>query len=158
MFDMQLDLVGLCSTKRCPRCGLQKMVSDFPFRDAKKLRRNSYCQTCQREYCQLHYRQHAREHNQRRLENNKRYVSQNRVSLRQYLEGQRCVDCGERDPIVLEFDHVQGAKVDDVSTMSFRAFSWRKLRAEIAKCMIRCANCHRRKTYHQRLFRCSFGR
>jgi hypothetical protein len=24
--------------------------------------------------------------------------------------------------------------------------------------MIRCANCHRRKTYHQRLFRCSFGR
>jgi hypothetical protein len=60
------------------------------------------------------------------------------------------VDCGESDPIVLEFDHIRGKKVGDVSTLAGQAFSWHKLSAEIAKCEVRCANCHRRRTYERR--------
>jgi hypothetical protein len=54
-----------------------------------------------------------------------------------------CVDCGEKDPLVLTFDHVRGTKKGTV-------FSYRNsptmLKAELAKCDVRCANCHLRQT------------
>ena len=56
------------------------------------------------------------------------------------------MDCGETDPVILEFDHVRGQKVGSLSNMAFRQFSLAKLDAEIAKCEVRCANCHKRKT------------
>jgi hypothetical protein len=63
-----------------------------------------------------------------------------------YLLEHPCVDCGESDPVVLEFDHVSGNKVDGVSRMMADNVSWEKVKAEIEKCQIRCANCHRRRT------------
>lgn len=59
------------------------------------------------------------------------------------------MDCGEKDPIVLEFDH-QRDKVLEVSIAIHRGWSEKKLLAEIEKCEVRCANCHVRKTYKER--------
>lgn len=56
-----------------------------------------------------------------------------------------CADCGETDPDVLEFDHVTGNKVGNVSTM-IQHSSWSALVCEMNKCEIRCANCHARVT------------
>lgn len=56
-----------------------------------------------------------------------------------------CADCGETDPIVLEFDHVRGNKSGNVSMMIQRS-SWGALIREMNKCDIRCANCHARIT------------
>ena len=57
-----------------------------------------------------------------------------------------CRDCGELDPIVLDFDHVRGKKVANIAEMCGKV-SEKTMLAEIAKCDVRCANCHRRKTY-----------
>lgn len=65
-----------------------------------------------------------------------------------YLREHPCVDCGEADPVVLEFDHVRGEKFATIARMA-QGFSLAKVRAEIAKCDVRCANCHRRKTASQ---------
>jgi hypothetical protein len=59
------------------------------------------------------------------------------------LQSRPCVDCGERDPIVLEFDH-RGDKENDVSILL--GLSWKLVALEIAKCDVRCANRHRRVT------------
>lgn len=67
----------------------------------------------------------------------------------QYLLGHPCVDCGESDPIVLEFDHVNGKKKAGISQMVHTS-SWRKIEEEIAKCVVRCSNCHARKTAIER--------
>ena len=56
-----------------------------------------------------------------------------------------CTDCGEQDPIVLEFDHVRGQKLGNVSMMVNHT-SWGALIREMNKCDIRCANCHARIT------------
>ena len=64
------------------------------------------------------------------------------------LERNPCVDCGESDPIVLDFDH-RGDKRSAVSVMAAWA-SVATLEQEIAKCEVRCANCHRRKTLAER--------
>jgi len=68
----------------------------------------------------------------------------------EYLSARFCIDCGERDPIILEFDHiVRKDKKKQVSKMLSGHYSWEKVLVEIKKCEIRCANCHRRKTYSQ---------
>ena len=61
-----------------------------------------------------------------------------------YLKKHPCVDCGEKDPIVLEFDHLKD-KLIEVSRL-VQYTSMNKMQNEIEKCEIRCANCHRRKT------------
>ena len=63
----------------------------------------------------------------------------------EYLMTHPCIDCGEDDPIVLEFDH-KGNKSINVSDMISRSYSIEKIKLEIQKCDVRCANCHRRKT------------
>ena len=48
--------------------------------------------------------------------------------------------------MVLEFDHVGDDKVANVSSLARRSAAWERIEAEIAKCEVRCANCHRRRT------------
>lgn len=60
-----------------------------------------------------------------------------------------CVDCGESDIVVLEFDHV-GNKRANVSELAWSMASLSRLEAEIACCEVRCCNCHRRRTAARR--------
>ena len=61
-----------------------------------------------------------------------------------------CVDCGESDRIVLDFDHVRGKKQANVADLVKAGCSWSRISAEIEKCDVRCANCHRRVTHKRR--------
>jgi hypothetical protein len=63
-----------------------------------------------------------------------------------YLIAHPCMNCGEPDPIVLEFHHVAGLKRDAVACLVHDGFEWPTIAAEIAKCVVLCANCHRRQT------------
>jgi hypothetical protein len=75
----------------------------------------------------------------------------------EYLKGKECVDCGETDAVVLELDHVNGKKHRNVGDM-MSGYGWKRILAEISKCEIRCANCHRRKTARDfKWFRGNFG-
>lgn len=61
--------------------------------------------------------------------------------------GGACVDCGKTDPRVLEFDHVVPAdKTGYVSVIFQKHGDGDVLRAEAAKCVLRCVNCHQVKT------------
>lgn len=71
--------------------------------------------------------------------------------MREYLRGHPCIDCGNSDVRVLEFDHVRGKKIDRVSKMARDASSISQFLEEIDKCEIRCANCHRIVTIERRI-------
>lgn len=77
--------------------------------------------------------------------NLKRRTASKRLFVHNYLSSHSCTDCGESDPVVLEFDHVRGKKRFRVSAMMVSWCSLDTLVAEISKCEVRCANCHRRK-------------
>ena len=78
--------------------------------------------------------------------NFKKYRARNRKRIVEYLLGHPCVDCGEEDVRVLDFDHIHESKAFNISEFVGRGGSWQRIEAEIAKCVVRCANCHRRKT------------
>jgi hypothetical protein len=80
---------------------------------------------------------------------NSRIRAELQTRVLDYLLGHPCVDCDEGDPVVLEFDHVVGDKVDNIADLIRKAVSVERLDREMEKCEIRCANCHRRRTAQQ---------
>lgn len=80
----------------------------------------------------------------------KRHRVKIRKKLLDFLSTKKCIDCGESDPIVLDFDHINpNNKFKSVSQMLSGHYSWKSVVLEINKCEIRCSNCHRRKSYIQ---------
>lgn len=80
----------------------------------------------------------------------KRFASKrNKEYVSKYLENHPCVDCGEKDIIVLEFDHLFD-KEENIANAIYRAWSLERIQKKIDKCEVRCANCHRRITYKRR--------
>lgn len=134
----------------CNRCGVQKDLGEFSFRNRAKGTRNHTCRPCFTAYRREHY-----------LTNRDAYVARNVGNARQrrrlwkerlwgYLAEHPCVECGEADPLVLEFDHREpAAKRADIYSLIHRCYAWETILAEIAKCDVRCANCHRRRTAEQ---------
>jgi len=71
--------------------------------------------------------------------------ARNQLHVYKALVACGCIDCGSRDLVVLDFDHV-GPKRGAVCQLAARGASIATLDAEIAHCEVRCANCHRRRT------------
>ena len=85
--------------------------------------------------------------NELAIKNSKRYVKRAQEYVLEILRQSSCVDCNEDDPVVLDFDHVdRKEKFRSVAKLIRQGAAIVKLQAEIDKCVVRCANCHRRKT------------
>ncbi len=86
-------------------------------------------------------RQHYIEKNYRRREELRKYVRDLKMST-------ACKDCGESYPYyVMDFDHLEN-KEFSISRLVY-ANNKTKLRFELEKCEIVCANCHRIRTYER---------
>lgn len=138
--------------KNCHACGLDLPLVEFPPNRARGDGRQSMCRPCYSEYQRDYYRRRTREDPEyrSRVRKNKR---ERRVVIRRdnhhrmlaFFAEHPCRDCGEDDPIVLEFDHVRGDKRFNISDR-LHSMSWDRLLREIAKCEVVCANCHRRRS------------
>lgn len=63
-----------------------------------------------------------------------------------YLKLHSCIDCGETDPRVLDFDHF-GPKRFTIGDALTRGLNVSVVAAEIEQCHVRCSNCHRKRHY-----------
>jgi len=78
---------------------------------------------------------------------NKRCKEKRRIALLRYLMDHPCVDCGETDPVLLDFDHRdRKEKAGNISEMHHHGTAWESITTEIKKCEVRCVKCHRKKT------------
>ena len=133
----------------CYMCGETKPEADFAFDDMAKGTRQRHCRKCQAAYRRAHYLANRDTYIRREVARIKRYRLENRPLMLAYLRGHPCVDCGESDPVMLEFDHRDPSlKKGYVSVMAAHK-PWRLVLVEIAKCDVRCANCHQRRTAGQ---------
>lgn len=130
--------------RRCGRCELEKPLDDFAWRRKKKGQRDNYCRLCRAAYKQEHYAANRQQYIDSAMRRKREVVTERIAFLVGYLREHPCVDCGETDPIVLEFDHLRDKKFSIASGLRDR--EWQSVLDEMAKCEVVCANCHRRRT------------
>jgi len=131
--------------KTCSKCKEEKDLSKF-YKRSKALDGHSpWCKNCHALYDKDRYKKGD---SQRKNSNRKLRENDNRMLLWFYLRSHPCVDCGNDNPKVLEFDHRDPSlKSHDVSSML--DYSKNRILEEIEKCDVRCANCHKERTDRQ---------
>lgn len=108
------------------------------------------CKPCHREYNREHYQANKQVYIDKARKNDLKYLQLIREYIWNYLLEHPCLHCGEDDPRVLEFDHLDPSiKSFNISEASKNVSKIETVQAEIDKCQILCANCHRRKTFDQ---------
>ncbi len=132
--------------KTCTKCGEQKSETEFHFRSKKKGTRKSYCRPCySKYYYKEYYNANKDAYRKRTIRAKRKRKDRNQKFILGYLLKNPCVDCGETDIVTLDFDHKRDKK-HNVSNLMRHDYSLEQIEKEIAKCEVRCANCHRRKT------------
>ena len=127
--------------KVCSACKEPKPSSEYHRNSCSKDDLQSRCKECNTRLRRAYYRENKEAHTN--YHRNRR--ARIRETIREYVRSKECVDCGERDPVVLEFDHLRDKRFS-ISYMVRSGYGLSTIMEEIGKCEIRCANCHRRKT------------
>jgi hypothetical protein len=127
----------------CSGCGAEKDEDDFQFRNVALAIRKRRCRDCCSSYGKDWYGRNAASHKVNVVANNKRYVQRNYRLVREARL--RCSRCGESDPACLDLHH-RDPRTKDRTLARAVQLKWSpaKLRAEIEKCDVLCANCHRK--------------
>ncbi|MEI8270573.1 MAG: hypothetical protein WCG45_04330 [bacterium] len=133
--------------KKCPKCKKEKLINEFNFKNKSKGLRHSECKECTRLFVKNHYNNNKGYYLDKTQKRNTKLMSEILNYVQQYLLKNPCVDCGESDVVVLEFDHIgKVPKFKAVSSLIRGRYPLEKIIEEIGKCEVRCANCHRKKT------------
>ena len=62
----------------------------------------------------------------------------------------KCLKCGEDHPAILDFHHKDSKRKDfTVTYMTYYGYSKERIKKEISKCIVLCANCHRKLHYKE---------
>jgi len=126
--------------KRCSKCQAKKPLSAFAKKSGKL---QLYCRECNRAYSRAYYAQDKAKQCAR-VQRRREYLRSRFFAVR---AASKCADCGEADPVVLDFDHRPSEeKLTEVTVLVHNGYSWAVIAREIAKCDVVCANCHRRRT------------
>lgn len=135
--------------RTCGTCGVAQPLAEFALKNAATGLRSTKCRFCQRTYAKEHYARNRPKYLAKAKVRNDASRDRFAAFLVAYLLEHPCIDCGETDPTVLEFDHRDPTeKVESINALA-RSQNWKRLEAEMAKCDVRCANCHRRRTARQ---------
>lgn len=143
--------------KKCSRCKKYKFKWKYNKNKVKKDGLQYQCRACQHDYHNKEWYPSMRNHQIKMVKRNKfkrRHNNYKRVVEEYFING--CIDCGEKDIQVLEFDHVRGVKKrvgykgsEGVSYLIRHGYKWQTVKEEIEKCEIRCRNCHKKRTWKE---------
>ena len=132
--------------KRCSTCRLILPLEAFSTRRAARDGLQNRCRSCWRD----DYVANLAERKAAAAVTARAKLNEHRERLHRYLAEHPCVDCGEDDVRCLDFDHRDPSqKLANVSQLVATHVRWERIQAEIEKCDIRCANCHRKRTAEQ---------
>jgi hypothetical protein len=137
---------------KCNHCQKYKYPEEFNWRYKALGIRHPTCKECQKPFRKKWYEGDAHERHLQQVRDRKQEVRKvARTYVLAYLMTNPCTECGEDDPRVLEFHHRdEEEKYMDVSQLVAGGYSIGTIQAEINKCDVLCANCHRKKTMNER--------
>lgn len=124
--------------KRCIKCGEEKPLTQFYKRSGAKDGHRNECSACKRAGARTYRRE-----NYAAIRAN---VERGRSEVRAYLRALKenpCADCGQTFPHwVMDFHHLRDKEVM-ISRLASGGYPMRRVKAEVAKCVLLCSNCHR---------------
>lgn len=132
--------------RECYKCLTEKKDEYFPWRDKEKGVRRGFCRDCQNAETRKHYRKYREKY----LEKSRDAKEKIKQWYEEYLSTLECSQCGENHPAALDFHHLRD-KEFNISQAVGDSYSVRRIEAEIEKCIVLCANCHRKHHYNERL-------
>lgn len=118
----------------------------MPFKDRSRYQSEEW-----KEYRRTYQRSWHQRHKEKRLA--KAY--ERKAAIHDHIQNMknqlRCVDCGQRHPATLHFHHRNSEdKVFNISDAAYRGFSLDRIKKEMQKCIVLCANCHLIRHYNMR--------
>lgn len=131
--------------KICTKCNKEKAIKEFTFKNKSLGKRTAQCKECRKIWFKAHYTTNKSYYKKLATIARPKLRQRRREDLYNYLVDKFCVDCGQQNIIVLEFDHLH-SKEFSISEMVNKAMGWDRIKEEITKCEIVCANCHRIRT------------
>ena len=136
--------------KPCVTCGRTLATTQFNRKQSAVDGLQNVCRECNRERARRYYRENREKHLRIIVARTAQAKRRARELAGEYLLAHPCVDCGEEDLRVLDFDHRLGSgKTRNVMLLVNNGYSLARIRAEIEKCDVRCRNCHARVTYER---------
>lgn len=126
--------------KTCLKCKVEKPLDHYNKRGQGK---QPWCKVCNAERARRYYAENREKHLRVVYARTRRVIRETQMALCGYLRAHPCVDCGETDILVLEFDHLRDKEANVANLMRS---GWKRVQREIEKCEVVCANCHRRRT------------
>src|SRR2546423_1390695 len=117
--------------KICTYCGVERDAeTDFSWEYKAQGIRQSRCKYCQREMSNRHYRENKLVYRQRDRIRKPQILAENARLIANYLSTHPCIDCGQKDLRLLEFDHVKDKKSYEVCDLFVGGYNWQKIEAE----------------------------
>ena len=134
--------------KKCTTCREGKLLINFNKNRTRNDGLQSVCRPCNKKRAKKYYEENCAHHKAVVYSRKRKILTQNQKRMCRLLSKNSCTDCGEANPLVLEFDHIK-TKKHGVSKLLCEGYSWKRILEEISKCEIRCANCHNVKTHKE---------
>jgi len=130
--------------KKCKQCHQNKELSEFDTRDKVKQTVRAECKVCRKAKRKDQVAQYYQRNKEACRERCQKFTQRNRDYVQNIKRSGYCVDCGESRWQVLDFDHRDPSdKKYDIKYLTHHGMSLKKVQAELDKCDLRCANCHR---------------
>lgn len=134
--------------KTCSKCGRLYPVTDFNLKGEGK--RQSWCRKCQSERAKTYYAS-VKSKRRKQIREWKRVHRAKLKNIILELKDVPCKDCKRRFPsCAMDFDHVRGKKRGEIGPMTGQTVSVKTILAEVAKCEVVCACCHRVRTSNRK--------
>lgn len=132
--------------KICRLCKINKSDDSFWKDNSRENGRQSACIACMKlKYLASREKMNAEGRRRARIARDKL-----QEAAAERLSKTGCISCGEQNIVVLEFDHRnRSSKDESIAVMIQKCRSMKRFVAEMDKCDVLCANCHRIKTSHE---------
>lgn len=126
--------------KNCHKCHLDKDVSEFNKNVTKPDGLQLLCRECQKIKASQHYVKNKAKYLAKAAKSN----AKRRQILINIRSEKSCVRCGEDDYTCLDFHHIDPKEKDFSIGDAAMYHSMSDIKKEIEKCVVLCANCHRK--------------
>ena len=125
--------------KECTRCKITKPLTDYCKKSNGVLGVQPACKTCMNIAYTI-----SRNKN---LDHYKAVKMQRVHDIAARFQGWKakkgCKHCSEKDPVCLDLHHLDPS-IKDTEVSNLMGYSWKVLMKESKKCIVVCANCHRK--------------